>query len=122
MLKSKKAKKAEKTTKKVAKKETKKATKPAAKKPAAKKPVAKKSTKKPEPTNIYYVSVRFDGKNKEGWEIKRGNASKVTAVCKNKEEAKEKVKSLAKNSEATVIIYKMDGKIDETYKLAGKKK
>ncbi len=108
--------------------------KPAAKKPVAKKvetkkPTAKKTTsgtakkpvaKKPEPTNIYYLSARFDGKNRDGWEIKRGNASKVTAVTRTKEEAKEKVKQLAKNSEATVIIYKLDGKIEETYKISKK--
>ncbi len=87
-----------------------------------KKTTAKSASKKEsKPTNIYYVSARYDGDTKEGWEIKRGNAAKVTAVCKTKEEAKEKVKVLAKNSEATVIIYKMDGKIDETYKIKGKK-
>ncbi len=91
-------------------------------KPAAKKPAAKKAAaKKPQPTNTYYVTVRYDGKNKDGWEIKRGNAAKVTAVTKTKEEAKAKVKQLAKNSEATVIIYKQDGVIDETYKITSKK-
>ncbi len=92
-----------------------------------KKTTAKDTTKKADskptskPTNIYYVSARYDGDVKIGWEIKRGNAAKVTAVCETKEEAKDKVKVLAKNSEATVIIYKMDGKIDETYKIKGKK-
>ncbi len=77
--------------------------------------------KKPQPTNTYYVTVRYDGKNKDGWEIKRGNASKVSAVTKTKEEAIAKVKVLAKNSDATVIIYKQDGVIDETLKLGSKK-
>ena len=76
----------------------------------------KKETKK-EPTNIYYVTLREDNKgNKIGWEIKRGSAAKVSAIAKTKEEALEKVKEYAKNSEATVMIYKADGSLQDTIK------
>lgn len=70
------------------------------------------------PTNIYYLSCRKDKNDKKiGWEIKRGNSKAISALCDTKEEAKIKVKEFAKNSKATVIIYKTDGKIDETYKI-----
>ena len=77
----------------------------------------KETTPSKKPTNIYYLTMREEKGNKVGWEIKRGNAAKVSAFVKTKEEAKIKVKELAKNSEATVIIYKMDGSIEETYKI-----
>lgn len=72
---------------------------------------------KKQPTNIYYLTLRQENGKKVGWEIKRGNASKVSALVKTKEQAKAKVKELAKSTSATVIIYKMDGTIDETYKI-----
>lgn len=72
---------------------------------------------KKQPTNIYYLTMRQEKGKKVGWEIKRGNAAKVSAVAKTKEEAKNKVNELAKSTSATVIIYKMDGTIDETYKI-----
>ena len=77
----------------------------------------KETTTSKKPTNIYYLTMREEKGKKVGWEIKRGNAAKVSAFVKTKEEAKIKVKELAKNSEATVIIYKMDGSIEETYKI-----
>lgn len=83
-----------------------------------KKTTTKKTVVTKAPTNIYYLSCRKDNKDKKiGWEIKRGNSKSVSAVCQTKEEAKIKVKEFAKNSKATVIIYKTDGKIDETYKI-----
>lgn len=72
---------------------------------------------KKQPTNIYYLTMREENGKKVGWEIKRGNAAKVSAVVKTKEQAKNKVKELAKSTSATVIIYKMDGTIEETYKI-----
>ena len=72
---------------------------------------------KKQPTNIYYLTMREENGKKVGWEIKRGNAAKVSAVVKTKEEAKNKVYELAKNTSATVIIYKMNGTIDQTYKI-----
>lgn len=72
---------------------------------------------KKQPTNIYYLTMRQENGKKVGWEVKRGNASKVSAIVKTKEEAKSKVNDLAKSTSATVIIYKMDGTIDETYKI-----
>ncbi|MGL4951696.1 MAG: DUF2188 domain-containing protein [Mycoplasma sp.] len=73
-------------------------------------------TKKP--TNIYYLTARKDNTGKKiGWEVKKGNAAKVSAICKTKEEAKSKVKTMAKNQSSTVIIYKMDGTVEETYKI-----
>lgn len=82
---------------------------------AKKKANAKSSDK--QPTNTYYLTTRVESGKKVGWEIKRGNAAKVSAVVPTKEAAKAKVKELAKNSKATVIIYKMDGSIEETYKI-----
>ncbi len=78
--------------------------------------VIKKEDKK-EPTNIYYLTMREEKGKKVGWEVKRGNAAKVSAFVKTKEEAKAKVKELAKHSSATVIIYRMDGSVEETYKI-----
>ncbi len=72
---------------------------------------------KKEPTNIYYLTMREEKGKKVGWEVKRGNASKVSAFVKTKEEAKAKVRELAKNSSATVMIYRMDGTVEETYKI-----
>lgn len=81
-----------------------------------KKTNSKKVTTK-SPTNIYYVTLREDNKgSKIGWEIKRGSAAKVSAIVKTKEEALEKVKEFAKNSEATVMIYKADGSLQDTIK------
>ncbi|MGL4950566.1 MAG: DUF2188 domain-containing protein [Mycoplasma sp.] len=81
-------------------------------------PATKKPAEKKEPTNTYYLTTRKDSAGKKiGWEVKKGNAAKVSAVCKTKEEAKAKVKTMAKNQSSTVIIYKMDGSIDETYKI-----
>lgn len=80
------------------------------------------NSKKKNPTNIYYVTIREDEKGKKvGWEIKRGSASKVSAVVKTKEDALAKVKEFAKNSEATVMIYKIDGSLQETIKFNEKK-
>lgn len=88
------------------------------KKPTAttQKPVAKKTTKKA-PTNIYYLTARKKDGKKIGWEVKRGNAKAVSALCDTKEEAMEKVKALAKSSKATVKIYKADGTVEKTYKI-----
>ncbi len=66
--------------------------------------------------NIYYLSARkVDGKL-EGWEVKRENCDRITAVCKTKEEALAKVKTLAAKSGATVIVRKADGTIQDTIK------
>ncbi|MCF0217941.1 MAG: DUF2188 domain-containing protein [Malacoplasma sp.] len=67
--------------------------------------------------NIYYLSARKDkdGK-KECWEIKMENAKKVSALADTKEEALKKVKELAGKKSATVIIRKVDGKIQDTIK------
>lgn len=78
---------------------------------------AVKTVAKKQPTNIYYLTTRLENNKKVGWEIKRGNATKVSAVVATKEEAKAKVKILAKNSNASVIIYRLDGSIEETYKI-----
>ncbi len=80
----------------------------------------KKTNTKKEPTNIYYVTAREEKGKKVGWEVKRGGASKITALLKTKEEALDKVRELAKNSEATVMIYKADGTLQDTLKFAGK--
>ncbi len=85
----------------------------------AKKAAKIKETKK-EPTNIYYLTMREEKGKKIGWEIKRGNAAKVSAFVKTKEEAKAKVKELAKNSSSTVMIYRMDGTVEETYRINDK--
>ncbi len=81
------------------------------------KQAAETKESKKEPTNIYYLTMREEKGKKVGWEVKRGNASKVSAFVKTKEEAKAKVKELAKNSSATVMIYRMDGTVEETYKI-----
>ncbi len=78
--------------------------------------MATKAKKTHQPTNIYYVTAREENGKKIGWEIKRGSASKVTAVVKTKENALEKVREFAKNSEATVMIYKADGTLQDTIK------
>ena len=76
---------------------------------------------KKEGRNIYYISARKDSANKVvGWEVKKEKCERVTAVCKTKEEALEKVNSLAANVAATVIIRKMDGSIQETLKFSSK--
>lgn len=77
------------------------------------KPTTKKTSKK-EPTNIYYVTAREEKNKKVGWEVKRGSAAKVSAFLKTKEEALEKVRELARNSEATVMIYRADGSLQDT--------
>ncbi len=69
-------------------------------------------------TNTYYLTVRVENGHKVGWEVKRGNCERVSALCNTKAEAKEKVKELAGKLEASVIIYKMDGSIEETYKIS----
>ena len=72
--------------------------------------------------NIYYVSARKNDEGKViGWEVKKEKCEKITALCKTKEEALEKVKALAANAEATVIIRKMDGSIQDTIKFSNKK-
>ena len=73
-----------------------------------------KKTSKKEPTNIYYVTAREEKNKKVGWEVKRGSAAKVSAFLKTKEEALEKVRELARNSEATVMIYRADGSLQDT--------
>lgn len=76
---------------------------------------------KKEGRNIYYISARKDNANKViGWEVKKEKCERVTAICRTKEEALEKVKLLAANVGATVIIRKMDGSIQETLKFASK--
>ncbi|MGL4948297.1 MAG: DUF2188 domain-containing protein [Mycoplasma sp.] len=108
-----------KTTKKTVAKTTSKAsakTKVASKSKAPTKAVST-PTKAKELTSTYYLTVRKENGKKVGWEVKRGNSVKVSAICKTKEEAKDKVSKLAKNNGATVIIYKMDGSIDETYRI-----
>lgn len=97
---------------------TKKITK--SKKTTAKKTTANKKVSKKEPTNIYYVTMREEKGKKVGWEVKRGAASKVTAIVETKEAALDKVKELAKNAEATVMIYKADGKLQDTIKFSKK--
>ena len=67
--------------------------------------------------NIYYVSIRKDkdGK-KQGWEVKKEKAGRITKLCATKEEAISLVKSLAENQGSTCIIRKADGSIQETLK------
>lgn len=67
--------------------------------------------------NIYYLSARKDkdGK-KECWEIKMENCDRVSALVPTKAEAIKKAKELAGKKSATIIIRKMDGKIQETIK------
>lgn len=76
---------------------------------------------KKEGRNIYYISARKNDEGKVvGWEVKKEKCERVTALCKTKEEALDKVKVLAANSGATVIIRKMDGTIQDTLKFASK--
>lgn len=67
--------------------------------------------------NIYYLSARKDkdGK-KECWEIKMENCDRVSALVPTKAEAIKKAKELAGKKSATIIIRKVDGKIQETIK------
>lgn len=76
---------------------------------------------KKQPTNTYYLTARIENDKKVGWEIKRGNAAKVSAFVATKEEAKAKVKILAHSSNATVMIYRADGTVEETYKIINDK-
>lgn len=76
---------------------------------------------KKEGRNIYYISARKNDDGKViGWEVKKEKCERITALCKTKEEALEKVKALASNSGATVIIRKMDGSIQDTLKFSSK--
>lgn len=79
------------------------------------------STTEKKGRNIYYISARKNDEGKViGWEVKKEKCEKITALCKTKEIALEKVKALAANSGATVIIRKMDGTIQDTLKFASK--
>ncbi|MGL4647571.1 MAG: DUF2188 domain-containing protein [Mycoplasmoidaceae bacterium] len=103
---------------------TKKATvkKAPVKKTAPKKAAPKKKTKgKTAKANsaTYYVSPRKNKQGKKvGWEVKIEGAKKVTAICKNKEEAITKVKKLATGKNGTtIIVKKIDGSHQETIKM-----
>ena len=80
-----------------------------------------KSTEKKENVskgrNIYYLSARKDKDgSKEGWEVKKENCQKVSAILPTKEEAIKKAKDLAGKKSATIIIRRLDGSIQETIK------
>lgn len=81
------------------------------------------STTEKKGRNIYYISARKNDEGKViGWEVKKEKCEKITTLCKSKEISLEKVKALAANSGATVIIRKMDGTIQDTLKFASKDK
>ncbi|MGL5519807.1 MAG: DUF2188 domain-containing protein [Metamycoplasmataceae bacterium] len=68
-------------------------------------------------TNIYYVTPRKDKSGKKiGWEVKKGNAAKVTKVLASKQEAIDYIKPIAENSGCTIMIRKIDGSHDKTIK------
>lgn len=68
-------------------------------------------------TTAYYISVKKDKSGKKlGWEVKKGrNPEKL---CANKEEALSYVKSVVEqeNQEATCVIRKTDGSVQEKLK------
>lgn len=83
-----------------------------------------KATEKkgPKGRNIYYLSARKDkDRKKEGWEVKMENCERISALVATKEEAIEKVKSLAGKKSATIIIRRLDGSIQDTIKYSGQK-
>ena len=88
------------------------AAKPAPKKPAAKpapkktaaKPAAKPAAKK-EPTKVYHVSKRSDGK----WQVFIRGSDKVIKLFDNKVSAEEYCEKMAKNQGATLLVHKSKG-------------
>lgn len=81
----------------------------------------KKDPKAPKGRNIYYLSARKDKDGKKDcWEVKMENCERVSALMPTKEEAIKKAKQLAGRKEATIIIRKLDGTIQDTIKYSGK--
>lgn len=65
--------------------------------------------------NIYYLTCRKDKNGKKtGWEVKIEKAKKVTGIFETKEKALAKIRQLAGNKGATVIVYKLDGTVQTT--------
>jgi len=56
---------------------------------------------------IHHVTPNING----GWSVRKGGSAKATRVFKNRDEAVEFAKKIARNSKTGLFIHKKDGKI-----------